>query len=164
MPNNRVTRQNPGFTIDHYDNTPSPLRIGGKGNNSIFGAGGIINGASEVFGDLQNIGSASPLDMLNTAIKAGNLVKNAKNVSAASLKSEGYSIVNSTLANIASTPAAVQNADGTISRVPSGDRITQGVSNAVSGIQQVISPAGINLYRGNNSSTTDQTSATPKRL
>ena len=164
MPNNRVTSQNPGFTINHYDNTPSPLRIGGKGNNSMFGAGGILNGASDVFGDLQTIGTASPLDILNTAIKTGNLVRNAKNVSSASLKAEGYSIINSTLANIASTPASVQNADGTVSKVPAGDRISQGVSNVVSGIQQVVSPAGINLFKGNNSGTTGQTTATPKKV
>lgn len=161
-PTNRVTRQNPGFTISHYDTTPSPIRIGGKGNNSIFGAGGIINGASEVFGDLQNM--SSPLDVLNTAIKAGNLARNAKNVSSASLKAEGYSIINSTLANIATGQAAVLNTDGTVSRVPAGERIAQGVNATVSGITQAISPAGINLYRNSNSSTTDQTTATPKRL
>lgn len=163
-PNNRVTRQNPGFTISHYDNSPSPIRIGGKGNNSILGPGGILGGASEVFGDLQNIGTASPLDILNTAIKTGNLVRNAKNVSSGSLRSEGYSIINSTLGNIATTPAAVLNPDGSVTRVPASERISQGVGNTVSGIKQVTSPAGINLYRNSNSSVTDQTAATAKRL
>jgi len=164
MANNKITRQNPGFTNDHYDNTPSPLRIGGKGNNSIFGAGGIINGAGEIFGELQNIDSASPLDLLNTAIKTGNLVRNASTVSAAGLKAEGYSILNSTLANISSTPASVVNLDGSISKVATSDRISQGINGTVSGITQVVSPAGINLFKSSNSSVSGQTNATAKKL
>ena len=164
MPGNKITKQNPGFTNNYYDNTPSPLRIGGKGNNSIFGAGGIINGAGEVFGDLQNIGSASPLDMLNTAIKAGNLVRNAKTVTAASIKAEGYSMLNSTLANIATTPANVLNADGSVSKVPTADRISQGIGGTVSGIVQAVNPAGINLFNSSNSKVDGQTVATAKRI
>lgn len=163
---NRVTRQNPGFTTNHYDNTPSPLRIGGKGNNSIFGAGGIINGAGEVFGDLANIasGNGSPLDILNTAIKGANLAKNVKKVSSAGLKAEGYSILNSTLANIATTPVTVVNTDGSISKAATADRVSQGLGNTVSGIKQIISPVGVNLYNGNNSSVGNQTVATSKKL
>lgn len=164
LPGNKITKQNPGFTNNYYDNTPSPLRIGGKGNNSIFGAGGIINGANEVFGELQNIENASPLDLLNTAIKAGNLVRNAKSVTAASLKSEAYSVLNSTLANIATTPANVLNADGTVSKVPTADRISQGINGTVSGIVQAVSPAGINLFNSSNSKVDGQTVATAKKL
>lgn len=162
---NRVTKQTPGFTRDHYDTTPSPLRIGGKGNNSIFGTGGIINGAGEIFGDLENIasGNASPLDILNTAIKGANLVKNVKNVSAASLTSEGYSILNSTLANVATAPSSIVNLDGSISKVGTADRISQGISGTVSGIQQAVSPLGINLYNGSNLSTSNTTEATIKQ-
>jgi hypothetical protein len=163
---NRVTRQNPGFTTTHYDTTPSPLRIGGKGNNSIFGAGGIINGAGEVFGDLASIasGNASPLDILNTAIKGANLSKNVKKVSSAGLKAEGYSILNSTLANIATTPVTVVNTDGSISKAATADRISQGVLGTVAGIKQVINPNGIDLFKNNNTSVNNQTTATPKQL
>lgn len=161
---NRVTKQNPGFTEHHYDTTPSPLRIGGKGNNSIFGPGGIINGADEVFGDLSNIasGNASPLDILNTAIKGANLVKNVSKVSASSIKAEGYSILNSTLANIASAPSTIQNADGTTSSVPSAtSKVYQGV---MSGLNQVVSPAGINLFNGSNTSVSNTVFAVAKKL
>ena len=162
MPGNRTTKQNPGFANDHYDTTPSPLRIGGQGNNSIFGAGGIINGATEVFGGLQNIGSGSPLDLLNTAIKGANLVKNVKKVSTAGLKEEGYNILNSTLANIASAPSTVQNLDGSIIPVPAAaGKIYQGV---MSGLNQVASPAGINLFNGNNSSVSGTVLAVAKKL
>jgi len=161
---NRVTKQNPGFTTHHYDNTPSPLRIGGKGNNSIFGEGGIINGAGEVFGNLASIasGTASPLDILNTAIKGANLVKNVKNVSAASIKAEGYSILNSTLANVASAPSTIQNVDGSISSTPSAtSKVYQGV---MSGLNQVVSPAGINLFNGSNTSVSNTVFAVAKKL
>lgn len=163
---NRTTKEKPGFTLHHYDTTPSPLRIGGKGNNSIFGAGGIINGAGEVFGDLSSIanGTASPLDILNTAIKGANLVKNVKTVSAASIKAEGYSILNSTLANIATAPSATVNLDGSITKVGTADRISQGISGTVSGIQQAVSTVGINLYNGNNSSVKGQTTAEQKKI
>jgi len=163
-PGNRTTKQNPGFTRDHYDNTPSPLRIGGQGNNSIFGQGGIVNGALEVFGDLSNLENASPLDILNTAIKGANLIKNVKTVSAASIKAEGYSILNSTLANIATTPVQIVNQDGTITKQNSLDLVSQGVSKTVSGITQSINPLGINLFNNNNSSVDTKTSATPKKL
>jgi len=161
---NRVTKENPGFTSRHYDNTPSPLRIGGKGNNSIFGTGGIINGAGEVFGNLASIasGNASPLDILNTAIKGGNLIKNVKKVSAASIKAEGYSILNSTLANVASAPSTIQNADGTTSSAPSAtSKVYQGV---MSGLNQVVSPAGINLFNGSNTSVSNTVLAVAKKL
>lgn len=162
---NKVTRQNPGFTANHYDNTPSPLSIGGAGNNSIFGNLGLIAGAGDVFGELGSInGNSSPLDILNTAIKGANLVKNAKNISAASLKAEGYSMLNGTLANITSTPASVTNLDGSISKVPSGDRVSQGINQSVSGITNIIAPAGINLFTGNNSSTNNVVKAAPRKL
>ena len=162
---NKVTRQNPGFTANHYDNTPSPLSIGGNGNNSLFGDNGLIAGAGSVFGELSSInGDSSPLDILNTAIKGANLVKNAKNISAASLKAEGYSMLNGTLANIASTPASITNLDGTVSKVSSSDRLSQGISASVSGITNILAPAGINLFTGNNSSTNNTTPATPKKL
>jgi len=163
---NRITRQNPGFTTSHYDNTPSPLRIGGKGNNSIFGVGGIINGSGEIFGDLSSIaaGNGSPLDILNTAIKGANLAKNVKKVSSSALKSEAYSILNSTLANIATTPVTVVNTDGTVSKTVTADRISQGIDNAVSGIKQAVSPAGVNLFKNSNSSVKNQTDATAKKI
>jgi hypothetical protein len=163
-PSNKGTLENPGFAKDHYDNTPSPLVIGGFGTNSILGPGGLVAGASEIFGELQNIDTASPLDILNTAIKSGNLARNSKTVSKAGVKEEGYSILNGALSNVRSTPAAVTNLDGTISKVPAGQRISQGTGASVSGISQVIAPAGINLFTGKNTSVNGQTQATQRKL
>lgn len=149
---NATTKSNPGFTNHHYDTTPSPLSIGGVGTNSITGANGLIAGASGILGDITNLrnGGGSPLDILNVAIKGANFVKNAKNVSSASLKAEAYSIANSTLGNISSTSAVVENPDGTTTRVPASDRITAGIGNTVAGIKAAFSPLGINFSKSSD--------------
>lgn len=156
---------------NHYDTTPSPLSIGGVGTNSIFGPGGIVAGASDVFGDLQNINEASPLDLMNTAIKGANLARNARNINAAGVKEEGYNILTGTLGKISSAPATVLNTDGTITQVPSADRTgqliaktTQGISQTISGVKSVINPVGINLFTGNNTSINGQVQAQQKKL
>lgn len=84
-----------GFATFHYDTTPSPLSIAGGGNNSLFGPGGIIAGAGDILGDFSNIanGNASPLSILGTALKTGNLLKNAKNVSGAGVQGELFGLL-----------------------------------------------------------------------
>lgn len=165
-PRNRTTQSNPGFAKDHYDTSPSPLSIGGNGTNSVLGIGGFIDGASEIFGDVSNFGTASPLDIIGTVLKGGNLLKNAGNLSTGGILEEGYSILNSTLKNISSTSVNVTNPDGSISSVPASDsqRISQGISNTVSGIKNVLSPAGINLFSGSNTADTNVTHTTPSTL
>jgi hypothetical protein len=87
----KVERDKPtGFATIHYDNTPGPLSIFGGGNNSILGPGGIIPGIGEVLG---GAGDTGPLGLFKTARGAAALVKNAKNISKASLLSEGYGIL-----------------------------------------------------------------------
>lgn len=100
-----------GFAIFHYDNSPSPLSIAGGGNSSIFGPGGIIDGAIDVFGDIDGLsknsafnGLGGPGDtnnalrsVLGTAIKGANLINNISNVSLDSLKAEGYSLLTQAL-------------------------------------------------------------------
>ena len=93
-----------GFAMFHYDTSPSPLSIAGGGNNSIFGPGGIIPGALEVFGDVKNIADGngiSPLGILGTVIKGTNLVKNIKGITKESLRAEGYALANSALLRVA---------------------------------------------------------------
>jgi hypothetical protein len=98
-------------------------------------------GASDIFGTLSNLGSASPIDLLNTAIKGANLVRNAQSISGAGIKEEGSGLLTSVLGNISSSPAAVRNLDGTITTVPTSVRIEQGTAQAT----QQVSPAGINI-------------------
>jgi hypothetical protein len=87
----KIKRDSPaGFATIHYDTTPGPLSIFGGGNNSILGPGGIIPGIGEVLG---GSGDASPLGLFKTARGAAAIFKNAKNVSKASILSEGYGIL-----------------------------------------------------------------------
>lgn len=79
-----------GFAELHYDFEQGPLSIFGGGNNSILGAGGIIPGAQELFG---TAGDTSAFGLFKTARGATNLLRNAKNVTKASLLSEGYGIL-----------------------------------------------------------------------
>lgn len=96
----KVRRDKPtGFATFHYDNTPSPLSILGGGTASIFGPGGIIAGADELFGDSERlmnkglgVGSA-----IGTAIRGANILKNARNITRASMVAEGQSILNSAI-------------------------------------------------------------------
>ena len=101
----RVKRASPsGFAVFHYDTSPSPLSLAGGGNASLFGPGGVIPGALEIFGDVSNIlnpdASISPLGILGTAIKGASLVRNVKGITKESLRAEGYSILQGTLRNI----------------------------------------------------------------
>jgi hypothetical protein len=95
----RVRKDTPsGFAMFHYDNSPSPLSIAGGGNNSVFGPGGVVPGALELFGDVSGVldpdSRSSPLDILGAAIKGTNLVRNARNITRESLRTEGYAILN----------------------------------------------------------------------
>lgn len=93
-----------GFAVFHYDTSPSPLSLAGGGNSTLFGPGGVIPGALEIFGDVSNIlnpdSKVGPLGVLGTVIKGASLVRNVKGITKESLRAEGYSILQSTLRNI----------------------------------------------------------------
>lgn len=94
-----------GFAMFHYDTSPSPLSLAGGGNSTLFGPGGVVPGALELFGDVSGIlnpdTNVSPLGVLGTVIKGVNLAQNIKGVSRDSLRAEGYAIVNNALRNVA---------------------------------------------------------------
>jgi hypothetical protein len=98
----RVSRDNPsGFATFHYDLTPSPLSIAGGGNSSIFGPGGILSGTQDLFGTTDKLLSGNSISSLGSIVGVGiqgsNLIRNYKNISSASLKAEGQSILNSAI-------------------------------------------------------------------
>ena len=102
----QVRKDSPtGFAVFHYDNSPSPLSLAGGGNNSVFGPGGVVAGALDIYGDVSNVlnpdSRVSPLGVLGTVIKGANLVRNVKGVTKESLRAEGYKILNNTLRGIA---------------------------------------------------------------
>lgn len=85
-----VTYNNPkGFANLHYDTLPSPLTVQGGGVENLLGEGGVLDGASQIFGDIAS-GAAfeSPQGLISTAIKAANTVKNAQNLSLDNIKKE----------------------------------------------------------------------------
>lgn len=84
-----------GFATSHYDKTPSPLSIGGGGTSSLLGQGGVLGGISSVLGDL-----AGGTFNLGSAINVFNTYKNAKSLTKAGLRQEGFNILKSTLTNI----------------------------------------------------------------
>jgi hypothetical protein len=95
------------FIAHYYDQTPSPLSVGGNGNSTIFGAGGIINGVDSVFGALESG------NFLGAAIQAATTIRNAKNITKAGLIAEGTGLVNSALSGIATSNLTRDNLNAT---------------------------------------------------
>jgi hypothetical protein len=78
-----------------YDSTPSPISIGGKGSNTLLGAGGVLDGASSVFGSIQEG------NFLGAALQARTLVSNARNLTRAGLKSELTNVITNSISSVA---------------------------------------------------------------
>lgn len=137
---NDITKDTPpNFYNEYYDKTPSPLSIGGRGTTSILGPGGLVGGASSIFGTLTS-GSTNPFDYLNAALQTNNLIRNAKNISLEGVFEEGSGVFQSVLSGIES--------DGDI------------VSGALKGLNAGINPAGIVIPLGSQT-TNGQTDAKP---
>lgn len=90
------SRRVKGFAVDHYDRSPSPLSPQGGGSATLFGAGGVLEGAADVF-DALATGEAfdSPANFLSTAITAVNTYQNSRRLTNAGLREEGRRIVTS---------------------------------------------------------------------
>jgi hypothetical protein len=91
------------FTQKYYDKTASPLSIAGRGNSTIFGAGGILSGIDSVSNAIEEG------NYLKAAIQASTTIRNAKNVTVGSLITEGTSIANSAFAGIAQSGQKINN-------------------------------------------------------
>jgi hypothetical protein len=88
-----------GFAPIYYDNTPSPIRVGGSGN--LLGPGGIVAGASGIFGEAGTLVNArSPLDYLGVALQTRQLVKSAGRLTSANVANEAYSIAGGAIAGV----------------------------------------------------------------
>lgn len=87
-----------GFATTHYDKSPSPISAAGGGTASLFGGGGILEGASSVFSSLSkgtgpggafnNLGN-----LINTAATAINTYENTKRMGKDGLKQEGTNLL-----------------------------------------------------------------------
>jgi len=109
----RVSQDQPdGFAQLHYDNTPSPLQIGG----GLLGPGGVIAGGLDVFGDLLDPNVVTdPFALLGTAIKAKNTYDNARNLSTEGVRNEF----------IGAAERAILNGANNVVRVSGGDKTDQ---------------------------------------
>jgi hypothetical protein len=133
------------FTAVYYDTSPSPLSVGGNGTNTLFGAGGVLAGASSVFGNL----TGDNPNYLAAVIQGANVVKNAKNLN---LKTEGYSMVSGVLGSIQATG---NQPGGTLGAA------RQGLNQ--SGIGQ-LGNVMINSFAGQNSSVNNTIQSKPSNI
>lgn len=92
------------FATRHYDQTPSPLGVEGGGVSSLFGAGGVLDGASSVLRDI-----TSGEFGLDTVIKGINTVRNADNLSFDSIRNEGINILTGAVVDAVRNPGGVPN-------------------------------------------------------
>lgn len=123
----------PQFTAIYYDKSPSPLSVAGNGSNTLLGAGGVIAGVDAVLGS-KNI--------LEAAIIGATTVRNARQLTKAGLKKEGYSILTGVLGEI------------------------QATGNQPNAVRSALSQRGIgvNISTGANSSVNNSTPTTPVEL
>ena len=134
------------FAETYYDQQKSPLRLS---NSSLFGAGGILDGAESIFGEDGALANAtSPLDLLGVALQTKDLVQNIGKVTKAGLKQEGYSILGGVLNNVAASGQRGLSQPGGLA------------SSIQGGLQQ--NGFGVNLFP--NSSVSGKTQATPSKL
>jgi hypothetical protein len=144
----RKGRSPEGLTEAYYDVSPSPLTAGGLASNQLFGAGGVLNGLDEIFGEEGDLEEAnSPLDYLGIALKGATIAKSLGQMSKAGLKKEGYSILTGVLGNI----AASGNQPGSPRSV-----INDGLSS--------VGRVGVNLFSSSNSGVNNSTQGNPSKV
>ena len=87
------------FTVNYANGTQ--VSLGGGGTATVFGSGGVLSGASDVFGRIAS-GQAfnSPLDFISTAITAVNTYQNSKNLTKAGVSQEFTNIAVRGITNV----------------------------------------------------------------
>ena len=99
-----INRNNvPGFATVNYDNEPSPLSVLGRGTNSIFGPGGVVDGIGSV---MRNIQSGN---ILGAILGAGNTYNNAKKIKKKDVKEELKGIAKKGVLDIGKQAGSVTN-------------------------------------------------------
>lgn len=85
----------PGFGLDHYDLTPSPIGVFGIGTGQLFGPRGVLSGAADLLGSFakgtlftDNNGDFSLVNTVTNAVKAVNTYQNAKTLTGSSIGGE----------------------------------------------------------------------------
>ena len=134
-----------GFRGANYDNSPSPLATAGLGG--ITGAGGLLQGAEDLFGTIADVdASTSVLDAIDIALQTANLAKNISKINSQTLKQEAYSILGGVLYEDGGSTVDIANRTGN--------------AYAVTGLYSAAGTGAVNLYKQyNNKSVTPGTVA-----
>ena len=134
----------PGFASINYDKEPSPLTVFGRGTNSIFGPGGVVDGVGSAIRALQNG------NILGAIIGASNTYNNAKRIKKKDVKAELKGLAKKGVQEIGKQASNITNPVGAFSvgaAVALGATIAspKGTSDNKTGINTtVISNPGIN--------------------
>jgi hypothetical protein len=96
----------PGFATVHYDHEPSPLTVFGKGTQSLFGPGGVVDGIGSV------MRSVAGGNYLGAIVGAVNTYNNAKKLKKKAVKEEIKGIVKEGVLNVGKNAGTITNPVG----------------------------------------------------
>ena len=99
-----INRNNvPGFATINYDKEPSPLTVLGRGTNSIFGPGGVVDGIGSAIRNFQSG------NILGAILAASNTYNNAKKIKKSDAKEELKGIAKKTVQDIGKQAGTITN-------------------------------------------------------
>ena len=93
----------PGFATLNYDNEPSPLTVLGRGTNSIFGPGGVVDGIGSTIRNLREG------NILGAILSASNTYNNAKKIKKSDAKAELKGIAKKGVQEIGKQAGSISN-------------------------------------------------------
>ena len=93
----------PGFATLNYDKEPSPLSVLGRGTNSIFGPGGVVDGVGSTIRNFQNG------NILGAILSAGNTYNRARKIKKQNVKQELKGLAKEGIRNIAKASGPITN-------------------------------------------------------
>ena len=103
----KVSKNNiPGFATLHYDHEPSPLTVLGRGTNSIFGPGGVVDGIGSV------IREGKRGNWLGAILGASNTYNNAKKIKKGAVKEELKGIAKKGVLEVGKQAGSITNPVG----------------------------------------------------
>ena len=103
----KVSKNNiPGFATVHYDHEPSPLTVLGRGANSIFGPGGVVDG---IGGVMRHIGNKN---WIGAILGASNTYNNAKKIKKGAVKEELKGIAKKGVLEVGKQAGSITNPVG----------------------------------------------------
>ena len=93
----------PGFAALNYDNEPSPLTVLGRGTNSIFGPGGVVDGIGSTIRNLREG------NILGAILSASNTYNNAKKIKKKDVKAELKGIAKKGIQEVGKQAGSISN-------------------------------------------------------